>query len=60
MLRGKRCRCLRTIDFLLTTGVRNRATTTVAEATQLYLRYDGEIGFGTDSHAVDLGVRFSW
>ena len=37
-----------------------QATTTVAEATQLYLRYDGGVGGGTDNHAVNLGVRFSW
>jgi hypothetical protein len=29
-------------------------------ATQLYLRYDGEIATGTDNHAINLGVRFSW
>ena len=32
----------------------------IAAATQLYLRYDGEIGTGTDNHALNLGVRFSW
>ncbi|MPZ30876.1 MAG: autotransporter domain-containing protein [Rhodospirillales bacterium] len=36
------------------------ATATVAEATQLYLRYDGELASGTDNHALNLGVRFSW
>ena len=36
------------------------AKTQVAQATQLYLRYDGEIGTGTDNHAVNLGVRVSW
>jgi len=36
------------------------ATATVAEATQLYLRYDGELASGTDNHAFNLGVRFSW
>ena len=36
------------------------AATTIAEATQLYLRYDGAVGGGTDNHAVNLGVRFSW
>jgi outer membrane autotransporter protein len=36
------------------------ATTTLAAATQIYLRYDGEIGNGTDNHALNLGVRFSW
>jgi len=36
------------------------AGTTIAEATQLYLRYDGALGSGTDNHAFNLGVRFSW
>ena len=36
------------------------AKTAIAEATQLYLRYDGEIGSGTDNHALNVGVRFSW
>ncbi len=36
------------------------AKTQVAAATQLYLRYDGDIGSGTDNHAVNLGVRVSW
>ena len=34
--------------------------TAIAEATQLYIRYDGEIGSGTDNHALNVGVRFSW
>ena len=37
-----------------------QATTHIAEATQVYLRYDGGVGGGTDNHAVNLGVRFSW
>ena len=37
-----------------------RAATSVADAVQLYLRYDGEIGSGTDNHAFNLGVRLSW
>jgi uncharacterized protein with beta-barrel porin domain len=37
-----------------------QANTTIAAATQLYLRYDGEIGSGTDNHALNIGVRFSW
>jgi hypothetical protein len=37
-----------------------QATTTVAEATQVYLRYDGGVGGGTDNHALNVGVRFSW
>jgi outer membrane autotransporter protein len=36
------------------------ASTTIAEATQVYLRYDGEIASGTDNHAINVGVRFSW
>ena len=36
------------------------ATTTIAAATQIYLRYDGEIGTGTDNHALNVGVRMSW
>jgi outer membrane autotransporter protein len=36
------------------------ASTNVAAATQLYLRYDGEIASGSDSHALNVGVRFSW
>jgi outer membrane autotransporter protein len=37
-----------------------QATTTIATATQVYLRYDGGVGGGTDNHALNLGVRFSW
>jgi outer membrane autotransporter protein len=36
------------------------AMTDIADATQVYLRYDGGVGGGTDNHAVNLGVRFSW
>ena len=36
------------------------AKTKIAEATQLYLRYDGDIGSGTDNHTLNLGVRVSW
>src|SRR5438067_10710103 len=36
------------------------AKTNLAAATQLYLRYDGDIGSGTDNHTVNLGVRVSW
>jgi len=32
----------------------------VTEAMQLYLCYGGDIGSGTDNHAVNVGVRFSW
>ena len=37
-----------------------QATTTIAAATQVYLRYDGGVGGGTDNHALNVGVRFSW
>jgi uncharacterized protein with beta-barrel porin domain len=37
-----------------------QATTRIAEATQVYLRYDGGVGGGTDNHALNVGVRFSW
>jgi outer membrane autotransporter protein len=36
------------------------ASTSIAQATSLYLRYDGEIGSGTDNHALNIGVRMSW
>src|SRR5262249_31711948 len=36
------------------------AKTPIADAAQPYLRYDGEIGGGTDNHAFNLGVRFTW
>ena len=36
------------------------ANTLVAAATQLYLRYDGELGNGTNNHALNVGVRVSW
>ena len=36
------------------------AMANIAAATQVYLRYDGEIATGTDNHAINLGVRFSW
>jgi outer membrane autotransporter protein len=36
------------------------ATTNVAAATQLYLRYDGELASGTDTHALTAGLRLSW
>jgi outer membrane autotransporter protein len=37
-----------------------QATTNIAAATQIYLRYDGEIATGTDNHAINIGVRMSW
>ena len=36
------------------------ATTAVTPTTSIYLRYDGEIGNGTDNHALNVGVRISW
>jgi outer membrane autotransporter protein len=36
------------------------AKTQVADNAQVYLRYDGQIGAGTDNHALNVGVRFSW
>jgi autotransporter-associated beta strand protein len=36
------------------------AMTSVAAATQLYLRYDGELASGTDNHALTAGLRMSW
>jgi outer membrane autotransporter protein len=37
-----------------------QATTTIAAATQVYLRYDGAVGGGTDNHALMAGLRMSW
>ncbi len=37
-----------------------RAATEIAAATQLYLRYDGDIGSGSDNHAINFGLRISW
>jgi outer membrane autotransporter protein len=37
-----------------------RASTNLAASTQLYLRYDGDIGSGTDNHAFNVGLRLSW
>ncbi len=36
------------------------AGTSIAEATQLYLRYDGEISTGSSNHTLNLGLRISW
>jgi hypothetical protein len=41
-------------------GVHCGAATTIAQATQIYLRYDGELASGTDNHALNVGVRISW
>ncbi len=37
-----------------------RAATSVADSVELYVRYDGEIGSGTDNHAFNLGVRVNF
>ena len=37
-----------------------QAMTTVSAATQVYLRYDGGVGGGTDNHALNVGLRMSW
>jgi outer membrane autotransporter protein len=37
-----------------------RASSYVADATQLYFRYDGELGGGSDNHVFNVGVRLSW
>jgi outer membrane autotransporter protein len=36
------------------------AKTAVSDNASIYLRYDGDIGSGTDNHALNFGVRFSW
>ncbi|MPZ29662.1 MAG: autotransporter domain-containing protein [Rhodospirillales bacterium] len=36
------------------------AGTAVSDNASVYLRYDGDIGSGTDNHAFNLGLRFSW
>jgi uncharacterized protein with beta-barrel porin domain len=36
------------------------ASTAIATATQLYLRYDGAIGSGNDNHTLNVGVRINW
>jgi hypothetical protein len=36
------------------------ANTTIAEATRAYRRCDGRIAYGTDNHAINVEVRFSW
>jgi uncharacterized protein with beta-barrel porin domain len=32
----------------------------VSEATEFYARYDGEVGGGTDNHAITAGLRMRW
>ncbi|MBS4052266.1 MAG: autotransporter domain-containing protein, partial [Methylomonas sp.] len=36
------------------------ASTAIAQGTSLYLRYDGEVGTGTDNHALSAGIRLTW
>jgi outer membrane autotransporter protein len=36
------------------------ARTNIAAATELYARYDGEVGGGTDNHAFNAGLRMTW
>ena len=36
------------------------ASTTLTEASQVYLRYQGEVGSGFDNHTLNVGVRLTW
>ncbi len=36
------------------------ANTAIAAGTSLYLRYDGEMGTGTNSHSLNGGLRVTW
>lgn len=36
------------------------ANTAIADGTSLYLRYDGEVGTGTDNHSISTGLRMRW
>jgi outer membrane autotransporter protein len=36
------------------------ANTAIAEATTIYLRYDGQAGGGTDNHVLSAGLRLTW
>ncbi len=36
------------------------ANTAIAEATAVYLRYDGEVGQGSDNHVFSAGLRMTW
>jgi outer membrane autotransporter protein len=36
------------------------ARTTIAEATEIYLRYSGELAYGADNHTLNAGVRMTW
>jgi uncharacterized protein with beta-barrel porin domain len=38
-----------------------KASINIAAATQLYLRYDGELASGLDNHSLNVGLRlFCW
>ncbi len=37
-----------------------QARTLVADGAQIYARYDGELGGGSDNHAFTAGVRLTW
>ena len=36
------------------------ASTAIAQASQVYLRYDGAIGSGNDNHTLNVGARITW
>ncbi|WP_147155712.1 autotransporter outer membrane beta-barrel domain-containing protein, partial [Reyranella soli] len=36
------------------------AATAVADNASIFLRYDGELGSGTDNHTLNVGLRLSW
>jgi len=36
------------------------ARTHVADATELYARYDGEVGGGSHNHAFTAGLEMTW
>jgi outer membrane autotransporter protein len=36
------------------------AATTLAERTSIFMRYDGDIGGGTDNHSINVGLRLTW
>jgi outer membrane autotransporter protein len=36
------------------------ARSRIADATELYARYDGQVGGGTDNHALTAGLRMTW
>ena len=46
--------------MLRSVAVGGLQATTIAQATQFYPRYDGEIATGTDNHALNVGVRMGW